>query len=254
MRSDDYWIDFESEFPYPLSNFGENVIDFVDNLRFDTEVRGLRMDDNLVRVKPELINPYAVGHIVNHPPPDVPANVKLIDFDMPYTFFPSYMARYLPVMDKNDRQPHSPLARIKKENETRRNDNLRSVALIALTSIADGEELYVDYLDDRRAEINYAPDWLIKPPRLTALLEKKEMTTYLPFAVKLLLSWEMAKQGEKYEDFINKTKSGELHVTEELKKVAELESKGENPLPGKRLSVADRLAQLEQKKLEEKSD
>ena len=35
------------------------------------------------------INPYAVGHYINHPPPDTEANVKLIDFDLPYSFFPS---------------------------------------------------------------------------------------------------------------------------------------------------------------------
>ena len=103
LRSDDYWIDFEQEFPYPITNFGENVDDFVFNLLSDWELRGLNPEDNLIRVKPEFINPYAVGHIINHPPPDTPANVKLIDFDMPYTFFPSYMARYMPVIDRHDR-------------------------------------------------------------------------------------------------------------------------------------------------------
>jgi len=50
----------------------------------------------LVEVPPQDLNPYAVGHIVNHPPPDVSANVKLIDFDLPFNFFPSAYARYVP--------------------------------------------------------------------------------------------------------------------------------------------------------------
>jgi hypothetical protein len=29
----------------------------------------------IVQVAPELVNPYAIGHLINHPPPDVPANV-----------------------------------------------------------------------------------------------------------------------------------------------------------------------------------
>ena len=177
------------------------------------------MTDHITRVKAEYMNPYAVGHLVNHPPADVPANIKLMDFDMPYTFFPSYMARYMPIMDRYDRTPHSPLARAKAENATRRTDNLRAVAMVSLTSIADGEELYVDYLDDRRAEIDFAPEWLVKPPRLSALLEKKKMTSYLPMTVKVLLAWEQAKQGETYDDFVEKTRSGELAAREEIKQL-----------------------------------
>ena len=65
--------------------------------------------------------------------------------------------------------------------------------MVALQSIADGEELYCDYLEDRRAEIQYAPDWLLRPPKLTMMLEKKKMTTYVPAAVKILLAWEQTK-------------------------------------------------------------
>ena len=57
----------------------------------------------MTRVSAELINPYAVGHLINHPPPDIAANVKTVDFDLPYTFFPSYMGRYLPYI--NCREP-----------------------------------------------------------------------------------------------------------------------------------------------------
>ena len=44
------------------------------------------------------INPYALGHIINHPPPGVPANCMFIDLDLPFTFFTSEYSRYLPYM------------------------------------------------------------------------------------------------------------------------------------------------------------
>ena len=157
------------------------------------ELRGLDSSEYLIRVRPEQINPFAVGHLINHPPADTPANCKLLDFDIPYSFFPSYMARYVPIMDRCDRTPHSPFASVKKENATRRSDSLRAIAVVSMQSIGDGEELFCDYLEDRRANINYAPDWLLRPPRLSALLEKKKMTTYVPAAVKILLAWEQAK-------------------------------------------------------------
>jgi len=52
-------------------------------------MRDERMDESVIRVAADRINPYAVGHMINHPPPDTPANIKLIDFDLPMTFFPS---------------------------------------------------------------------------------------------------------------------------------------------------------------------
>lgn len=44
------------------------------------------------------INPYALGHMINHPPPGVPANCILIDLDVPFTFFTAEYSRYLPYM------------------------------------------------------------------------------------------------------------------------------------------------------------
>jgi hypothetical protein len=39
------------------------------------------------------------------------------------------------------------------------------------------DELYVDYLEDERTEIDYTPDWLIKPPDVYPLLQKREMVS-----------------------------------------------------------------------------
>jgi hypothetical protein len=41
-------------------------------------------------------NPIALGHKINHPPPDTEANVMFVDIDIPYTFFPSDFMRYIP--------------------------------------------------------------------------------------------------------------------------------------------------------------
>ena len=38
----------------------------------------------MTRVSCDMMNPFAVGHLVNHPPPDTAANIKFIDFDLPY--------------------------------------------------------------------------------------------------------------------------------------------------------------------------
>lgn len=45
-----------------------------------------------------LFNPYALGHLINHPPPNVPSNVKLIDIEIPYTFYPVDFQRYIPYL------------------------------------------------------------------------------------------------------------------------------------------------------------
>ena len=82
----------------------------------------------------------------------------------------------------------------------------RAVAIIAQASIAHGEELYVDYLQDERTEhLDYTPDWLIEPPPASPFLEKKEITSKVPFLVKMLYSYKTAKLGKKYEEFEART-------------------------------------------------
>lgn len=72
-----------------------------------------------------MMNPYALGHLINHPPPDVPANVSFIDFDLPYTFFPTTYARYIPYI--NYREEPNP----SKSSETRTKEVFRAVAVVA---------------------------------------------------------------------------------------------------------------------------
>lgn len=98
----------------------------------------------MVQVPPEYLNPYALGHLINHPPPDTPTNVLLVDFDLPYTFFPSSYSRYLPYIKYREEPKRSKTA------ETRNNDVFRAVAVVAQSTIAHGEELFVDYIEDQR--------------------------------------------------------------------------------------------------------
>ncbi len=46
-----------------------------------------------------MINPFALGHLINHPPPDTPANCLLLDFDLPYSFFPSAFTKFIPYIN-----------------------------------------------------------------------------------------------------------------------------------------------------------
>lgn len=154
----------------------------------------------MLRVPSDYFNPYAVGHFVNHPPPDTAANVKFIDFDLPYTFFPSYLGRYLPYMNCQDIE----IGR-NQTSETRSKETLRAVAMVSQQTIAHGDELFADYIADKRTEIDYTPDWLIQPPEPSPYLKKKEMLSPIPLAVRMLIMWDQTKKGRIYEEFEGRT-------------------------------------------------
>lgn len=83
------------------------------------------MGVKIVQVPPEYFNPYALGHKINHPPPDQPANVKLIDFDLPYTFFPSSYSQYIPYIKYREELIKS------RKFENRAKNVYRAVAIVA---------------------------------------------------------------------------------------------------------------------------
>ena len=62
--------------------------------------------------------------------------------------------------------------------------------MVSQQTISDGDELFVDYILDKRTEIDYTPDWLLEPPSPTPFLQKKEMISEVPFAVKALMYWD----------------------------------------------------------------
>ena len=127
--------------PYPLPPLGSNYQDFLEEYQFQIERRGDENSSKLTRVPGEFFNPYAVGHMVNHPPPDTSANVKFVDFDLPYTFFPSALGKYLPYINSRET-----VMKRSSQAETRSNDVMRAVAMVSQQIISDGDELYVDYL------------------------------------------------------------------------------------------------------------
>ena len=88
-----------------------------------------------------------MGHLINHPPPDYPANVKLLDFDLPFTFFPSTYARYVPYLNYRSRVIGSHSSN---RSVTRNETAYRAVAVIATETLSHGDELYLDYLDEQR--------------------------------------------------------------------------------------------------------
>lgn len=162
LRYDGWWLDYEKELPYPMPPPGVSFEDHYEQFKFNAELRGTP-DDELIQVPPQDINPYALGHLINHPPPDFLANVKLIDFDLPYNFFPSTHSRYIPYIKFREGLPNSQ----KHKSVTRDESVFRAVALVATETISHGEELYLNYLNDQRvcpSALSNAPDWLISPP------------------------------------------------------------------------------------------
>ena len=126
--------------------------------------------------------------MINHPPPDYSANVKLLDFDLPYSFFPSSYSRYIPYIKYRSSIPGSQ----KHKSVTRSNQSFRAVALVATETLSHGDELYLDYLDDQRVcpnAISNAPDWLLTPADSSPFLQKKEMIAEVPYPVVLLMNY-----------------------------------------------------------------
>jgi len=112
--------------------------------------------------------------------------VSLIDFDLPFTFFPSSYSKYLPYLKYREEPTRTT------SSETRTSAVYRAVALVAQTPIADGDELYVDYLEDQRLELESSviPEWLLEPPPASPYLEKRERNAEVPFSVRLLYSYK----------------------------------------------------------------
>jgi hypothetical protein len=198
-RYDGFWLDFEKELPYPMPPPGGNFMDLFENFLLQNEKRGNDTFAKIIQVPPEYLNPYALGHLVNHPPPDQPANISLIDFDLPYSFFPINYSRYIPYIKYREEPTKA------KTYETRNNDVFRAVAMVATVPIAHGDELFVDYMEDERINKDNLPDWLLEPPQANPYLDKRELTAKVPFTVKLLYSYHSARLGIKIEEFEART-------------------------------------------------
>jgi len=93
----------------------------------------------------------------------------------------------------------------------------RAVAIVAQRIITDGEELFVNYLEDFRCPVEYTPDWLLEPPPASPYLTKKERTVEMPLLVKLVHSYHVARMGRKAEEFEGRVKK-ELPMEEQLER------------------------------------
>ena len=76
---------------YPPYKLGYGAEEYLDRLEVTKK-------DPPIEVLPQQINPYALGHIINHPPPGTPQTACLIDFEVPDSFFPSFLLNHFPYM------------------------------------------------------------------------------------------------------------------------------------------------------------
>ena len=83
---DEYWIDPDLEIPYYL-NIGQPLNDLEE--RFENFW-------SMPKIAYQAMNPYALGHKINHPPPDKEANVLFVDFNIPMNWFPSSFWKFIP--------------------------------------------------------------------------------------------------------------------------------------------------------------
>lgn len=162
-RYDGYKIDSEELIPFPVKN-NKSISEMLEDIQI-TGSETEDLEDEMEYIDPEFLNPYAVGHKINHPPPEVSQNVSLIDFDIPYTWFPSEYMLHLPYADYSE-------GIIGGQSRIRK-DVLRGVAIVASRFIEDGEELYWNYFEDERVPHKVTADWLVIPPPISPYLEKK---------------------------------------------------------------------------------
>jgi hypothetical protein len=60
---------------------------------------GLDTEDSQNRVDATYHNPYAIGHMINHPPPGYEPNVCFSELSIKPHYFPKHLLRYLPYED-----------------------------------------------------------------------------------------------------------------------------------------------------------
>jgi len=194
---DDTSIKFDAFLPYPL-NFGYSLEEVYSNRESTEEHR--KDKTGLTEVPGEFFNPYAVGHKINHPPPETPVNVILSDLIIPKAFFPDYLRQYLPYISLSSDKENKFVA------EYYHNDCIHGIGILAAEDIVDGEELYCDYFEFQRYSMSFTPDWLIKPPPLSPYLTKFEYENNFSFLAKIIDAYIVSKQGNVYEEFLKKVK------------------------------------------------
>lgn len=137
----------------------------------------------------ETLNPFAVGHLINHTPRDGTTNVCLIDLFIPKAFFPFELMKFWPniydSMEIDRMQMNNPTLLLNRLYP--KTQFMRGLGVISVEEIKDGQELFLDYLEsclfDMEAEV---PDWLIKPPPMHPRITKESWITKPSLLIKLL--------------------------------------------------------------------
>jgi hypothetical protein len=150
------------------------------------------------------LNPLAKGHKINHPPPDMRANVKFIDFDIPYTFYPTDFIRYLPFINAIG---------VTNLNKYHKN-KIRGVAIVSTCEINHNEELYVDYLEEEMTPGSYKPDWLLSTPERETFLIKREYMYKPNYIDKVMNKIYLLTYGQENEDINNTLRTYNKLITQ----------------------------------------
>ena len=149
-RFDNSYVDPYAAVPYPLFN----TISIEDFEEYKQNTLANNQKLNYIDIPLYKTNNLALGHLINHPPPDTEANVTFIDFNIPANFFPSYFLRYMPNVrysnenyDTKTRINIGKLLFKQKENEvSNSNRSIRLTGIVSIKEILNVEELYADYM------------------------------------------------------------------------------------------------------------
>eukprot|EP01017_Pseudomicrothorax_dubius_P005142 TRINITY_DN11213_c0_g2_i3.p1 TRINITY_DN11213_c0_g2~~TRINITY_DN11213_c0_g2_i3.p1 ORF type:complete len:423 (+),score=60.60 TRINITY_DN11213_c0_g2_i3:146-1414(+) len=164
-RYDLTMIDFSAKLPFPYRH-GLNLEDYED--KFESYSKIYKTNETVLYVPGESYNPYAVGHRINHPPPQTLPNVIVLDLIIPRAFFTGDYLKYFPYIISDARKKSD------KEKGFFNTDCYHGLAVVALRNLKNGEELFMDYNElFLYMGVDKLPDWLVEPPPLDDLLLKR---------------------------------------------------------------------------------
>lgn len=159
---------------YPSYNLGMSVEEYMTS-------RSRLKYGEPIEIRPEMLNPYALGHMINHPPINTSPNVGFLDLEIPTSFFPSFLMRYFPYMSYCEET----------KSKKFKNKHYQVVAVVALKTLQN-EELFVNY-GGERFPCDFAPEWLHDAPEckpIASYLCKEEALYDFSRLNKLLIKWD----------------------------------------------------------------
>ncbi|KAL4441354.1 hypothetical protein ABPG74_013649 [Tetrahymena malaccensis] len=196
-RFDNTVVDFAQKIPYPYI-YGNSIKDYIFLMSQRKESEKVHIKE----VPSNFINPFSVGHKINHPPKFSSPNVIFLDIYIPMHFFSESFMKFFPFIRADSPKQSS---FISKKNKIDLNvDHFHGIGIFALRDIYDGEELFVDYFDCNFYDVENTPDWLIRPPPLDPQYTKQEFEYGFSMLAKLIDRFILSKQLSVYEQFARK--------------------------------------------------